>query len=139
MPSKTTHTVDQTQLLAADLVNSLGGQTILALYGGLGSGKTTFAQGIGQALGVRRVISPTFTLIRQYSLKHPVFDQFYHLDLYRLNSPQEVLALGIEELWQQPRALVVIEWPEKIEPWLPDHVSIYFRSLNSTDREIKII
>jgi tRNA threonylcarbamoyladenosine biosynthesis protein TsaE len=90
---------------------------VVALKGELGAGKTTLAQGIAEGLGVSRdyyVTSPTFTLINEYKGRIPL----YHLDFYRINTSAEVEHLGLEEYFQG-EGVSIIEWPEKIEPFLP--------------------
>src|SRR4030042_4237719 len=81
---------------------------ILALSGDLGSGKTTFTQGFAEGLGIKsRVISPTFILMRKYG-------DFYHLDLYRLenNIEGEIKNLGIKDIWEDKKNIMIIEWAE---------------------------
>lgn len=88
----------------------------MALQGELGAGKTTFVQGLARALGIRRPItSPTFTLASEYcgdTLR------LIHFDLYRLRSPDELLAMGFEDLLDE-QALIAVEWPERAEGLLP--------------------
>lgn len=120
---------------------------ILALTGDLGSGKTTFVQGLAEGIGVKnQIISPTFILMRKYEIppitnhRSPI-TAFYHLDLYRLegNIKEEVRNLGIEEIWKDPENIVVIEWAEKIEKMLPDDCyKIKFEVLSENKRKITI-
>ena len=106
---------------------------ILALTGDLGSGKTTFVQGLAEGLGVKsRIISPTFILLKRYEvkLKTPALRNLFHLDLYRLehNVVEEVKNLGIEEIWNDPENIVVIEWAEKIKNHIPkDSIWLFFK------------
>jgi tRNA threonylcarbamoyladenosine biosynthesis protein TsaE len=90
---------------------------ILLLVGELGSGKTTFVQGLATGLGVdRRPRSPTFTMVHQYNGgKYPLV----HVDLYRCDSSSEVLTLGLEELIEPP-AVAAVEWGEKATPVVGD-------------------
>ncbi|HEX9038115.1 MAG TPA: tRNA (adenosine(37)-N6)-threonylcarbamoyltransferase complex ATPase subunit type 1 TsaE [Ktedonobacterales bacterium] len=84
---------------------------MLLLTGDLGSGKTTLTQGIGAGVGVRGVVnSPTFTILKEYEGRLP----FYHFDLYRLESPDEVYALGFDEYFQAG-GVSVVEWAERGE------------------------
>ncbi len=95
-----------------------GGETI-CLEGALGAGKTTFAQGIGQGLGIEDpIISPTFTLIREYG---PVGDRppLYHIDFYRLESLKELQALGLDDYFYSD-GVCVVEWPDRAEALLPE-------------------
>lgn len=95
---------------------------VIALIGDLGAGKTTFAQGFAEGLGIQeKVISPTFVLIRQHNL--PNSERiFYHLDLYRLENVN-LSELGLKELFDsaiQNKNIVLIEWAEKITNQLPE-------------------
>jgi tRNA threonylcarbamoyladenosine biosynthesis protein TsaE len=112
----------------------LGGGGILALTGNLGSGKTTFVQGLAEGLGIKsRIISPTFILMRKYD------KNFYHIDLYRLEEKveQEVKNLGLEDIWTNPQNLVVIEWAEKIKNIIPKTaIWIKFENLGGDKRRI---
>ncbi len=93
-------------------------------YGDIGTGKTTFIQTICRQLGVREaVVSPTFALVNEYSYLDTNGQEqlVYHLDLYRLKKLQEALDIGIEEMLYDDRYCFV-EWPELIEPLLPEDV-----------------
>ncbi|MDO8429995.1 MAG: tRNA (adenosine(37)-N6)-threonylcarbamoyltransferase complex ATPase subunit type 1 TsaE [bacterium] len=129
----------QTQKLAVGLVNKIlkarhlqqvRGATIVALRGELGAGKTTFVQGFMKALGVKnRITSPTFVICRKYKLKSQkskvksqMFFNVYHLDLYRINKPKELLDLGFKKILKDPRVIVLIEWPERAKKILPKNM-----------------
>lgn len=93
---------------------------VYALTGHLGAGKTTFAQFFLRALGVSgSITSPTFVIIKRYALNYAEYESAYHIDCYRLNNPQELLALGFMEILADQKALVVIEWADKIKEFLP--------------------
>lgn len=117
---------------------SLPAGSILLLAGDLGSGKTTFVQGIAAGLGVTDpVVSPTFTLINEYPEgRIPL----YHLDLYRL-SPAEVADLYLENYWlglEFPLGIVAIEWAERL-PYLPDsYLQLNFTYLEDSSRQVEI-
>ena len=86
---------------------------LIVLRGDLGAGKTTLVKGIAAALGAAEtedVTSPTFTLVHEYSGRKV---RLYHLDLYRLETERELLTLGLEEMAEQPDALMLVEWGEK--------------------------
>ena len=87
----------------------------LSLVGPLGCGKTTLVRGIGRALGVKRVRSPSFTLINEYSGSPPLI----HVDLYRVSSAEELVPLGLLEAFYSPKAVVVVEWAERAKELLP--------------------
>ncbi len=95
---------------------------VVALIGKLGSGKTTLAQGLARGLGVKKrdyVTSPSFTLIKEYKGKLPV----YHIDLYRIDNLREVYDLGYEEYFYG-EGVTIIEWAEKVRKLLPQEVMI---------------
>lgn len=106
-----------TRALAAELLHRSGPHAIFALHGDLGAGKTRFAQGIAQALGVSELVaSPTFAI----ALEHPTAQggRFIHMDLYRLGDEREAEDLGFEELLDTAEA-AVIEWPDIAASLLP--------------------
>ncbi len=109
---------------------------IIALTGDLGSGKTTFTQGFAEGLGIKdRVISPTFILMRKYQ-------NFYHLDLYRLETEieKEMENLGITDIWKDEKNVMIIEWAEKIKNLLPkETIWIKFENLGEEKRKITIV
>jgi tRNA threonylcarbamoyl adenosine modification protein YjeE len=100
----------------AKLAAALKAGDVVALSGGLGSGKTALARAVVCALsGAEEVPSPTFTLIQTYAA--PKF-AIWHVDLYRLSSPREVRELGLDEAIDSGGVLL-IEWPERAGSWLP--------------------
>ncbi len=106
---------DAMHALARRLGEALPPEAVLALSGDLGVGKTTFVQGLAEAFGIReRVTSPTFTL---YNIHHGA-RTLVHLDAYRLESPDQVEDLLLEDFLVAPYCLA-IEWPERIAGWLP--------------------
>lgn len=106
-------TVDDTVRLAAALANISHTGDLVALYGTLGAGKTTFARGFINACGRGEVPSPTFTLVQLYEFPGR---QIYHFDLYRIQSSDEVVELGFEEALSD--GICLVEWPEKLGPYL---------------------
>lgn len=100
-------TIDRGRELGAQLVAPV----LVLLSGDLGAGKTTLTKGIVTGLGaadVEQVTSPTFTLIHKYGRDARV----YHVDLYRIDGPQDLDTLGLEDLFAEP-AVVIVEWAEK--------------------------
>ena len=111
----TTESAGQTRALAAELAAALPPDTVLALHGDMGVGKTTFVQGLAQGLGVREhVTSPTFAI---YSVYQGTARKLVHLDAYRLEKETQIDALLLEEYLVSPWCLAV-EWPEKTGAWL---------------------
>lgn len=125
------------ELLAQEIIKSKKA-SIIGLEGELGSGKTTFIQGMARGLKIReRITSPTFVIFKKFKLGLvPYLKYFYHIDCYRLNSVQDLLDLGFKEIISQPN-LVVIEWAEKVKKILPkDTFWIKFEYLDKNKREI---
>ncbi len=110
---------------------------VLAFYGNLGSGKTTFIQGLAEGLGIkRRIISPTFIIVRHYKL---VKEIFYHIDLYRIETRDDLLGLGIDEIINDKNNIVAVEWAEKMGDMLPEkRIELHFRYVDENKREITI-
>jgi len=108
-----------TQKLAKDLAQNLGDYNVVCLYGELGAGKTTFVSGFAKGLGInRRILSPTFVIVREYQV--PKTGNFlFHIDLYRLEESLEIEDLGISELLNDKKNIVMVEWAEKLESLLP--------------------
>ena len=113
----TVHSVEETWRVAAELAATLMPGTVIALHGDLGAGKTTFMQGLGHALGVKRPItSPTFTLSVEYATPRM---KLVHMDLYRLTGPDDLLTIGFAE-YLESGAIVAAEWPERAGELIPD-------------------
>lgn len=109
---------------------------VIALSGELGAGKTQFVKGLARGLGTSaRVHSPTFTLVTEYGggrLK------LFHLDLYRLETRQQILSAGVED-FLQPDGVAVIEWAERMAKARPEDMDwkwVRIETLNDTDRKI---
>src|SRR5664279_132953 len=119
-----TNSFEETQQLGNSFAAQLKGGEVLALYGDLGSGKTTFMQGLAKGLGViKTIISPTFIIMRTYDTGSM---KLYHVDLYRIENEKDVNGLGLFELMEDPENIVAIEWPDKIENLLPEKtIAIY--------------
>jgi len=128
--SSSAETVKAASDLAKRLRASPPGRSaaVFALEGELGSGKTTFVQGFGRALGSRaRILSPTFVLMRRLPLRGR-FRNLYHLDAYRLRSERELETLGFREMLADPRNVIVVEWADRVRKLLPRGTKrIFFR------------
>lgn len=118
-----------TNELGAAIARLLHAGDIVALHGDLGAGKTTLARALITALGYAgEVPSPTFTLVQTYDLSPAAV---WHFDLYRIDDPEEIIELGMEEA--QADAISLIEWPERMDAQLPpDRLDIV---LSYTDAE----
>ena len=96
------------------LSESLKGDEVIALFGDLGAGKTTFVRGLCKGLGIDSgVHSPTFAIVNEYSGKFPV----YHFDMYRITSEDDLYSTGFYDYLR--RGVVIIEWSENIEDSIP--------------------
>ncbi len=139
-----TNSFKETQNLGKKLAKTLKGGELVALYGNLGGGKTTFVQGLAMGLGIkRRIISPTFIIIRTYDLRPKTKDQrlttFYHVDLYRTETTADIRGLGVDEIIGNSNNIVVVEWAEKMRELLPkQRIDIYFEYLDENKREITV-
>jgi tRNA threonylcarbamoyladenosine biosynthesis protein TsaE len=114
--------VAATERLGATLAKRLRSRDVVALEGGLGAGKTTLARAILRAAArddTLVVPSPTFTLVEVYDTPR---GSFWHFDLYRLETPEQVFELGWEEALAE--GISIIEWPERLGALLPRHLSV---------------
>ena len=105
---------------ARRFVEEMGDETVYAFYGEMGAGKTTFIRALAAALGVEDDVanSPSFSIINEYR-SDTTAELIYHFDLYRLDSMDEAMDIGVEDYFDSG-ALCLLEWPERIEPMLPD-------------------
>jgi tRNA threonylcarbamoyladenosine biosynthesis protein TsaE len=131
----TAESAEATRRLGARLGRAARAGEVVALYGDLGAGKTCFAQGVAAGLGVEGpVTSPTFIMIAEHAGRLPL----YHVDLYRTDRLDEVLALGLDELLDG-EGVTVVEWAEKAEPILPARtVRVRIRGAGEEPREIEV-
>ena len=142
-----THSHGESLALGEHLGQWLKAGDIVLLFGDLGSGKTTLTQGLCRGLGLPRneyVRSPSFTLINEYQGAIPI----YHIDLYRLDTIQEIETLGLEEILLAEKSVSIVEWAEKLfPPTNPDaflsfeidkRVEIRIEINSETDRLLKI-
>jgi tRNA threonylcarbamoyladenosine biosynthesis protein TsaE len=132
-----TNSYKETQKVGFDFAKTLKGGDVVALHGDLGSGKTTFVQGLAEGLGItKKIISPTFIIMRTYEVGGK---NFYHVDLYRIEDEKDVEGLGLLEIMESNDSIVVIEWPEKIENILPQtRKDIIFTYIDNDRRSIVI-
>ncbi len=130
-----TQNPQETIQVAVDLSKNLKQGDVLLLKGDLGSGKTTFVKGLAKGLKAKPkdVNSPTFVLMNVYKGKFPI----YHFDLYRLEKPQEIQSLNIDE-YLQADGLAIIEWPERLGIAMPEAYAIEFKHKGENQRQICI-
>ena len=122
---------------ARQFLDSTRGFKKFAFYGKMGAGKTTFIIALCKQLGATDVInSPTFTIINEYRTSKGSI--IYHFDFYRIKSPDELLAIGIEDYFYED-VYSFIEWPEKAEKILPHNiVKVYIKEIDKNKRELEI-
>ncbi len=127
-----------TKRLGAQLAQKLQPHDVIALVGQIGAGKTTFIQGMATGLGVpqENVTSPSFVLIKEYrGGRLPIF----HADLFRLESADEAMSVGLEECYQMP-GVTVIEWANRIPAIVPEEfLELQFEVVSRTTRWIRIV
>lgn len=115
---------------------------VLGLIGDLGGGKTTFLQGFAQGLGIReRVLSPSFVIMKRFQLNNLIkqFNNFYHIDCYRIKSAGEILNLGFREIISNSQNIITIEWADRISKILPrDSLILKFEFVDQKTRKITI-
>jgi tRNA threonylcarbamoyladenosine biosynthesis protein TsaE len=150
---------EQTQKMGEILAKELKGGEIICLTGELGSGKTTFAQGVLKGLGVKKpYTSPTFVVMKEYKIpkyyqssafpfleqssrnssKPSFFENIYHVDAYRVGSG-DILDLGWEEIIAGKNNVVIVEWAERIRAIIPKRaIWLGFEHLKDDEREISI-
>lgn len=126
-----TDSVDATRELGRAIGSNVRSGDILLLTGGLGAGKTTLTQGILWGLGSEEYArSPTFVLVNEYDARVPV----YHMDLYRLDSFEEIDGLGLDD-YLFGEGLCVIEWADKAQGYFPvDHMDISIETVSDSSR-----
>jgi tRNA threonylcarbamoyladenosine biosynthesis protein TsaE len=131
------HSVADTERIAADLARTLSPNTAIALHGDLGAGKTQFVRGLLIGLGgnPRTVSSPTYVLLNVYDTgRMPL----YHLDAYRVAGPDDFDAIGFTELLEQG-GVVVVEWASHVLDLLPETtLQVHIEPVSETSRRITI-
>jgi tRNA threonylcarbamoyladenosine biosynthesis protein TsaE len=141
-----TQNSQETRNLGAKLSKSLKRGQVICLAGELGAGKTTFAQGFLQGLGIKGpYTSPTFVIMKQYTQptardsQLATFKNIYHIDAYRINE-KDILSLGWEELIQDKKNILLVEWAERIKKIIPaEALWIKFKGLSEKEREITFV
>ena len=107
---------EETEQLAERLAATLEGTEVIAMFGGLGAGKTAFTRGLARGLESEDdVSSPTFALVHEYSGKYPV----YHFDMYRITSWDDLYTTGFFDYMDN--GVMIIEWSENIQDFLPEN------------------
>lgn len=138
--SKNAEDRDRIAGLLLDAASNTEGSSaaVLAFSGDLGAGKTTTAQAIARQLGIQESVkSPTFILFHNYPINFGRFTHLVHVDAYRLNGPEELVALGFADLLADPKNLIIIEWPERVAALVPENaVQVSFSHIDENIREV---
>ena len=109
---------EETRQIAFELGKSLSGGDVVAMFGGMGMGKTAFTHGLARGLGIddRQVSSPTFALVHEYGTK----TKLYHFDMYRIESWDDLYSTGFFD-YLDSNGVLAVEWSENIVNALPDN------------------
>jgi tRNA threonylcarbamoyladenosine biosynthesis protein TsaE len=133
-----THSPEETQEIGVEIGRQLNPGDVVALIGDLGVGKTCLTQGIARGAGVyqdQTVNSPSYILVNEYEGKIPV----YHIDLYRLQRLEDIVALGLEE-YLEGDGICVIEWADRMGELLPeDCIQVKITGEDEFTREIEVV
>ena len=129
-----THSAEETEKVAERLAESLEGTEIIAMFGGLGAGKTAFTRGLAMGLGADDCVSsPTFALVNEYEGRFPI----YHFDMYRVTTGDDLYSTGFFDYMDN--GVMIIEWSENIESYLPEkRITVHIVPIGENDREITI-
>jgi tRNA threonylcarbamoyladenosine biosynthesis protein TsaE len=148
--------LEETAKIADEMAEKIGSHsalasrdkaTVVGLYGDLGAGKTTFMKYFAKHFGVEEEVqSPTFIIMRIFEIpkskmegENLKFNKLIHIDAYRLESGEELLKLGWNELISHPNNLICVEWPEKVSEILPEHFMLRFEhSESENERKISL-
>ncbi len=124
---------DETEEIGYELGKNLKPGDVVALYGDLGAGKTTFVRGVARAIGIsaRDITSASFTIIAEYD-SNP---SFFHIDLYRLEKEEDIDGTGIWDCINKD-SVAVIEWAEKLGPMAEHFIKVRIRDVGNNRREI---
>ena len=130
-----TNSEAETVLEGERLGKTLSPGAIVALYGGLGAGKTAFTRGLALGLGINAAVSsPTFTIVNEYLGEIPLF----HFDMYRLETEAELFDIGWDDYLERG-GVCAVEWSEKVPAAIPpDAITVKLTNLGSNARELKL-
>ncbi len=130
-----TKSESETEAIGEKLAARLPGGSVVALYGGLGAGKTAFVRGMARGLGLSaRVSSPTFTIVNEYLGPR----ELIHFDMYRLSGADELFDIGWEDYLARG-AVCAVEWSENVEDaFFGDEIRVRIDKLSDTERRITV-
>jgi len=116
------YTLDQTDQIAAQLVQNYAAHPVWVFQAPMGAGKTTLIAAIGRAMGIQQgMSSPTFSIMNEYEVKGKLI---YHMDWYRLENAAEARQAGVEAAMEEAD-LSLVEWPEKAPNLVPEHAVVF--------------
>lgn len=124
----------ETENLGRELAAKLGPQSIVALYGDLGAGKTAFVRGLARGLGIKKkVLSPTFTIVNELSENGKTL---IHFDMYRLSGSDELFDIGWEDYLQR-NCIIAVEWSEIVDDiYTGEEIRVRIEKLGDNERRI---
>ncbi|MDP4220261.1 MAG: tRNA (adenosine(37)-N6)-threonylcarbamoyltransferase complex ATPase subunit type 1 TsaE [Bacteroidota bacterium] len=132
----------ETVALGKEFAAELHSGSLVLLRGELGAGKTQFTKGIAEYFGLHdhEISSPTYALVNEYDLSSSgSISKLYHLDCYRFEKPEELIELGAREYLYPTHGITVIEWPERIEAYLPKkRIEVMIEILSQNVRKISL-
>lgn len=139
----TSKSIEDTNEIAGKITHQYAKiSNLFCLYGELGSGKTTLTQAIGIILGIKsRINSPTFLIQKEHLIDRNIygFKNLYHLDLFRIEDPEDLIVSEMLKNLEDKSNLVIIEWAEKIYTRLPrNRLDIFIKNIGSEERLIKV-
>ena len=139
---------EETQKIASLLINIILKQKnlkrnkalVISLEGNLGSGKTEFFKGIAKGIKLKeKIFSPTFLIMKRFTLRHKLFKFLWHLDCYRLKKISEIKELDFKEIIKNYQNIIFIEWGNKIKRFLPkNHWMIKFKIKGENKRSLEL-
>jgi len=136
----------KTKEIAKKIAKALAGEyfykkaLVIGLKGELGGGKTTFIQGFAKGSDIKeKILSPTFVMMKSFSIKKGKFRKLHHLDVYRIDSTAELKTLRFKEILSDKKNIVLIEWVDLIKKAVPkDSINITFSFVSENTRRITI-
>lgn len=126
----------ETENIGRAMAERLKAGDVIAMYGGLGAGKTAFVRGLAEGMGIKsRVSSPTFTIVNEYPGEIPLF----HFDMYRLSDSDELFEIGWEDYLIRG-GICAVEWSENVsDAFYDDAITVKIDKISDDERKIEII